>query len=119
MSEQLEFGTLEDICRNNHGGNPQSEKANAIAAAHSKAKDRLRIIEHLASAGMRGDTCDNMEVSLELRHQTCSARCSELLKDRVVVRKPIPGKPGKYCTRPTRTGANAAVLILARVISFS
>lgn len=99
--------TEDDICRNYHGGNPESEEANEETI---KSKDRRRIIDALFAAGLRGLTCDELEVLLGMRHQTCSARCSELLRDGVIVRKPT-GLDGTYMRRPTRTGCQAAVLI--------
>jgi hypothetical protein len=87
-----------DICENNHGGNPQSR------AAHSKtsaAKDRLRVLEAIRRAE-DGHTCDELEIELEMSHQTCSARCSELKRDQKIF--------ASKTRRPTRTGCTAAVL---------
>jgi hypothetical protein len=102
----------EDVCRNNHGGNPESEAANRRT---DKDNDRALILEALGAAGLRGETCDALEVALGMTHQTASARCSDLLRDGMIVRKLVPG-PKKYEKRPTRTGSPAAVLVLARFI---
>lgn len=98
----------EDICRNNHGGNPESEAANE---GTSKSRDRQRIIDRLSMVGLSGDTCDNIEVVLGMSHQTASARCSELRRDGTAI--PKPSGNGKYERRQTRTGSTAAVLVLA------
>jgi hypothetical protein len=100
---------LDDICRNRHGGNPESEAAN-----ESTDKDRGRnlIIEWLSKVGRVGETSDRMAELLNLPTQTCSARCSELKRDGTVIKKPIEG--GGYEKRPTRNGRGAAVLVLAR-----
>lgn len=100
----------EDICRNNHGGNPESEAANVVT---NKERDRGRVIEFISSRGLYGTTCDSLEQRLGISHQTASARCSDLLKDGIIMRKPVPGMPDKYEKRPTRTGKSAAVLVMA------
>ncbi len=52
---------------------------------------RLRIVEALEShtgpqlsAPHRGMTCEELEIELGLRHQTCSARVRELMQEGVV-----------------------------------
>jgi hypothetical protein len=62
----------------------------------------------LREAGTHGKTCDELEWLLDLSHQTCSARCSELLKEERAFRK-IAGDT--YERRKTRTGRTAAVLV--------
>lgn len=94
-----------DICRNNHGGNPESVAAHAKT---KKARDRLTVTEALYLAASHGATCDELEVSTGMSHQTCSARCSELLAAQWIYRKP---SGGGYEKRKTRTGRHAAVLI--------
>lgn len=107
VSKFVSVSTEDDICRNYHGGNPESEAANEETL---KSRDRKRIHDVLLSAGLQGRTCDELEIVTGLSHQTCSARCSELLRDGIIVRKPDPVL--KYMRRPTRTGCQAAVLIL-------
>lgn len=88
---------LWDICENRHGGNPESEGAN-VAAASGKHRDRSIILQHLDQVG--DATCDEVEVALGMRHQTCSARFSELKARGEIV---AVGK------RVTRTGCKATV----------
>lgn len=88
---------LPDICRNQHHGNPESEAANA-SVQPSKARMQARILELLAE---QPRTCDELEVLTGWSHQSCSARCAELLQAHRVMRN------GK---RPTRSGRMAAVL---------
>jgi DNA-binding Lrp family transcriptional regulator len=109
MVEQLALNfDADDICQNNHGGNPESFGAHRTT---DKSKDRRKILEILERAGELGATCDYMEQRLDISHQTCSARCSELIRDGVIARKHLSSKPGDYLKRPTRTGRMAAVLI--------
>ena len=76
-------------------------------------KDRIAIRNFLELRAEDGATCDRIETELALSHQTASARCSELLRDRIAVRKKSPD--GRSIVRmPTRTGAKAAVLILSK-----
>lgn len=89
-----------DICRNRHKGNPESEAANLRTA---KQQDRARIAAYLTD---RVATCDQIEQALNMRHQTASARVSELLKDGLIERT------GER--RKTRTGCGAAVLRLKK-----
>lgn len=88
----------DDVCRNYHGGNPESEAANA---ATDKQRDRARVLGQLK---MRDMTCDELEVALGMRHQTCSARVADLKKEGRIVPTGLK--------RKTRTGCNAAVLRL-------
>jgi hypothetical protein len=92
----------DDICRNRHQGNPESEAANLQT---NKARDRAKVIAHITAQGARGSTCEELSVSLGLRYTTASARCSELKADGVIV---TSGE-----RRPTQTGSMAAVLVLA------
>lgn len=106
-----------DICANNHKGNPES-----VAAFHSLEGQRIcGLIRHeLELAGKNGMTCDELEVTLQMRHQTVSSRCSELLNAGVIIRKPLwPPPPKKvkqkYQRRRTRSRRWAAVLVLAEL----
>ena len=84
---------LFDICARNHGGNECSKQANRVTA---KAKDRNRIIAHLLFG--TDATCDEVEIALEMNHQTCSARFSELKREGIIV---------PTVKRATRTGCKA------------
>lgn len=97
--------TTEDICQANHGGNPESIAAHAKT---KKSRDRWAVTEALYLAASRGATCDELEVATGISHQTCSARCSELLAIQWIYRKPLRNS---YERRKTRTGRYAAVLV--------
>ncbi len=103
----------DDITRNFHGGDPESTAANLLT---NKYRDRRRILEHLEKCGPNGDTCDHIEQVLGISHQTCSARCSELKRDRMVIRKPSLDGVG-YVKSTTRSGALAALLILPSFVN--
>jgi hypothetical protein len=92
----------DDITRNYHGGNPQSQAANQRT---NKLRDRARVTRYLHPLGLRGATCDEAIVALDLDHQTCSARFSDLKKDKVIF------ETGEK--RLTRKGCWAAVCALS------
>jgi hypothetical protein len=100
----------DDICRNHHGGNSESNAANE---GTDKRRDSKRIVDALLNVGWRGLTCDELEVVLVMSHQTCSARCSELKRDGILAYKSYALDSTRYQKRPTRTGSQAGVLILA------
>jgi hypothetical protein len=90
MSDQLE---MFDICAGYHGGDECSQEANSITW---KSRDRLKIIIYLR--GVIDATCDEVEIALGMRHQTCSARFADLKREGILV---FTSK------RPTRTGCMA------------
>ncbi len=57
------------------------------------------VYEHIKNHGRRGVTCDEVEVALNLRHQTASARFTALFKRGDIV------DSGER--RPTRSGRKA------------
>ncbi len=89
----------DDICRTHHGGNEDSEAANASIDEHKHAI-RERIFGYLKES--QGAICDEAEEALGLRHQTCSARITELLAAKRVHRTQEK--------RKTRSGRMAAVI---------
>ena len=97
----------DDVCRNFHKGNPESEAANLKTR---KLQDSAVILAYLRSRGVLGSTADEMEALFGMPHQTCSARCSEMLRDGLIVRKRLTDET--YAKRPTRTGSLAAVLVM-------
>jgi hypothetical protein len=99
----------DDICENYHGGNEESYGANAHTNKH---RDQQRILEALLPLAEHGATCDELEVILDMAHQTASARCSELLRSDMVCRK--LDQDGKKVRRNTRNGCLASVLVLPR-----
>ena len=92
-----------DITGNYHGGNENSVEAFEASRSTAK-KDRRRIIEMLGILKEKGATCDEAEVALELSHQSCSARFSELKRDKLIT------PSGKK--RKTRAKRNADVMVL-------
>jgi hypothetical protein len=95
-----------DVCRAFHGGDPCSEAANE-SVHPDKASIRADILQWIADRQHEGATCDEVEVALGLRHQTASARMREL------VMLGMATKTGRR--RPTRSGRNAAVLVVEDV----
>jgi hypothetical protein len=95
----------DDVTWHYHGGNPRSNEAwqNASQSAH---RHRRLIWETLSMLGRYGATSDELELMLDLRHQTCSARLSDMKRDQLVVPSGM--------TRRTRSGSPADVIILAR-----
>ncbi len=82
-----------------------STSPTSVAAAESVKPDagRLRglVLGAIRKAGVAGLTCDECEVQLDMRHQTCSARFRELAKAGVIV------DSGRK--RETRSGRKAVV----------
>src|SRR5690348_17175302 len=90
----------EDICRNYHGGNPESEAANE-SIRNLKEGLRGRIIGLLKSSGPM--TSDDIEARTGMRHQTVSARLAEMKKSETIV------QAGRKQTRSGRWAAAWAV----------
>ena len=93
-----------DITQNYHRGNPESRAAKQLSR-HNAERDRARILRLAGVRGAAGLTCDEAERLLGLSHQTCSARFSELKRDKLLVPTQL--------RRPTRSGAQARVMIIA------
>src|SRR5687767_1872335 len=82
---------LPDICRRKHGGNENSEAANA--RVHSqKAADNKRIIAYADFIGSYGITFKEVVKELDMLPQTASARLADLKKDVELVPKPNADK---------------------------
>jgi type IV pilus biogenesis protein CpaD/CtpE len=75
---------MDDICRNYHGGEEESEAANE-SIDDRKAALRAKISDVIVAAGNHGMTSDQVEALTGMRHQTCSARFSEMKADGVMV----------------------------------
>lgn len=71
----------------------------------SKTTDEQNILELVRGAGANGHTCDEVEVKLDLTHQTASARVHDLMRAGEIV---LAG-----FKRPTRSGRNATVWVAA------
>jgi hypothetical protein len=89
---------------NYHRGNPESRAAKELSRRNAE-RDRSRILRLAGMRGIAGLTCDETERVLSLSHQTCSARFSELKRDKLLV------PTGSL--RPTRSGAKARVMVVA------
>lgn len=66
-----------DVTENYHQGNAESVNANQIVQPKKSAL-RAEIYEWITSRGRFGATCFEVETSLGLKHQTASARMSEM-----------------------------------------
>jgi len=69
--------TGNDITANYHGGSPNSVAANK-RATNNKRVDRQRIVSALRRNRRRGLTCEEIEIKLGMKHQTASARLTDL-----------------------------------------
>jgi hypothetical protein len=67
----------DDITANYHGGNPESVAANEVVRPNKVAMQR-QIYEWIPPRGKSGATCYEVEKALDLKHQTASARMSEM-----------------------------------------
>lgn len=65
-----------DPCKNFHGGNQYS--IDAFLHLSPDAPNIRRDIYALISSSKQGLTCEELEIRLKLKHQTCSARITEL-----------------------------------------
>ncbi len=99
-------GVSADITRNFHGGNAESTAAHRSVVA-VKATLRRRVVEYVRARGAFGATSDEIESGLGLPHQTVSARITEAKAAGDLVPSGL--------RRPTRSGRNAAVLVVAGV----
>jgi predicted transcriptional regulator len=86
---------MDDICRNYHKGNQFSQQANRSLDKKAMVGLILDLIRN--SAGL---ICEEIEDALGLKHQTVSARISELKRDGQVI---VVGK------RKTRSGCQAGI----------
>lgn len=93
-----------DITRDFHGGNRESAEAHASIVG-SKDSLRRRVVAFVRSRGERGATSDEIELALRLPHQTVSARITEA--------KAVGELVPSGVRRQTRSGRNAAVLVVA------
>ena len=81
-----------------------SRDAYARALPNTEAA-RLAIVRYIDGQRAHGATCDEIEVALGMRHQSASARITELRRG---------GKIEAVGKRPTRTGSKAAVYVTPR-----
>lgn len=69
---------------------------------------RGRILQAVLTAGQWGLTCDEAEESLQIVHQTCSARMNDLRDGGFIACQMVDGEK---ITRKTRSQADAEVMI--------
>jgi Fic family protein len=95
-----------DFCEPNYPAAPgymkQSETSRQAAKEITLAAGTLRRLIYTFIKEQNGATCDEAEVALNLRHQTASARITELR---------LAGKLRPIGTRATRSGRQADVLV--------
>lgn len=86
--------------------NVQDTSRAAWRSVQSKRKsDKARVFAHIAK---KPSTCDEIEVALNMLHQSASSLIGDLrVNDKVICR--IKLKDGTLLTRPTRTGRAAYV----------
>lgn len=94
-----------DITESRHGGNPESQEAFESVKADSSSL-RKRIWTFIHARGQEGATVDEIESASGLRHQTVSARVSELKAMKLLV------PSGER--RKTSSGRFAAVLVVKK-----
>lgn len=97
----------DDITANYHGGNAESIEAKALSRLNA-GRDRIRIGRLAEQRSAYGITCDEAEVLLNLAHQTCSARFSEMKRDGILVMTQM--------RRETRNGGKARVMVIRGTI---
>src|SRR4051794_1264922 len=96
----------DDITRNYHKGDPYSAEAFESLTSQDKERDKIRIRGLMLNTDpKRGITCDEAEDILDMSHQTCSARFSDMKKDNELM---------KVSERETRTGRKAGAWTLTR-----
>ena len=63
------------------------ETSEAAAKAIEPVAGSLRalVLKHVRGRGLNGSTCDEAEIALSMRHQTCSARVRELSGSGLIV----------------------------------
>lgn len=96
---------MNDITRNNHGGNPESEAANQ-SIADVKEIVRRQVEEFVDTRGDDGATADEAAIIFGSSHNHVAPRMTELLADGRLI------DSGRR--RPTRSGRSARVLVTPR-----
>jgi hypothetical protein len=98
--------TSDDVCSNRHGGADTSVNAYRTVVAGpggSKSRDMLRVELCIAASKAEGMTCFEVEQTLDMKHQTCSARISDLKRE---------GRLIDTGRRRATTSATAMVLVV-------
>ena len=104
-----------DLLRAAYVRGSATSKAAADSIAEPAVSLRSQVLAAIVAAGAAGMTCDEIEVALELRHQTASARVRELAKAGAIrpVLDPRHREP-RCLTRATRSGRRAQIWIATR-----
>ena len=95
-----------DITSGRHGGNPESEAAQADRE-HRAQSQRTKVWLEVHHAGFRGLTVDELAEKWGAEVNRISGRFTELCRDGVIERQ--NDSEGKRITRRTRSGSQAAV----------
>lgn len=99
---------IEDITRNYHRENKNSEDANQFVSP-GKVAMQEQIYRYITGRGKMGATCQEVERDLKMKHQTASARCSEMQKPNAKyrlykngIKRALPGsqKASAYVSSP-------------------
>lgn len=67
-----------DITASHHHGDPFSTAAHTSIRGEAKVRQQAAVLEYLRATGGLGATSDEVEVDLDLPHQSASARLTEL-----------------------------------------
>ena len=87
----------------------------AVSIQHKVPKLQRQVLD-CVRAMPGGVTCDDVEVFLQLSHQTCSARFRELSSCQPPLIKKLLLADGSYARRKTRSGRGAFVYVAAEAI---
>lgn len=82
-----------------------TSQAAASAVASVARQLRFRVLAEIQSRGADGLTCDEIELRMDLKHQTASARVNELMEEGLIV--------DSQQRRATRSGCKAVVWVVA------
>lgn len=95
-----------DITSERHGGNPESESAQADRERRAQSQ-RTKVWLEVRHAGFGGLTVDELAEKWGAEVNRISGRFTELCRDGLIERQNDP--EGKRITRRTRSGSRAAV----------
>jgi hypothetical protein len=90
MSKNDQLKLFNPIVRDPYNGKAPSVDVDTSRDAASAIQGfvnplQAKVLHWVRSQGVNGSTCDEAEVALNMRHQTCSARIRELaLKERIL-----------------------------------
>lgn len=94
----------DDICANNHGGNPFSVSAYYSTPSQKREAMRREIFKLAAGKGGRGITADEATSHFNTFHNSVAPRISELKRDEMLIETEF--------SRATRTGRQARVYVV-------